>query len=270
MSLNKPRVGLALGAGAARGLAHIGVLQVLQEENVPIDLIAGSSIGSVFGAMLACRQDFHRLERLILEIRQKQFIDISVPRMGLLKGNKVEEMLRLLTHNKNFDQLDLPLFVVAVDLVKGEKVIINEGNVAEAVRASIAIPGIFKPVLAGGRVLVDGAVMDRVPIAVTREQGAEIVIAVDVKFGGSERKTQQVNNIFDVILLSLDLLDRELASRFIIEADVLIQPDLSDINPNNFDDAHNGIIRGRAAAKEMLPSIKQLISEPRPVRNNNK
>jgi len=168
--VKKPRIGLALGAGAARGLAHIGVLQVIKEENIPVDLVAGSSIGSVFGALFACGHDFQRLERLAYELRQKQFIDLSVPRMGLLRGNKVEEMLRLLTQNKNFDQLDIPLYVVAVDLVSGEKVIINEGNVAKALRASIAIPGIFQPVGTDGRVLVDGAVMDRVPINVVRER----------------------------------------------------------------------------------------------------
>lgn len=259
MAGKKPRVGLALGAGAARGLAHLGVLQELIKAQIPIDLVTGSSIGSVFGALYACGHDFNRLERFALELKQKHFIDFTVPRMGLIRGNKVEEMFKLLTQNKTFEELNVPLYIVSVDLVTGEKVVFETGSVAKALRASVAIPGIFQPLVMDGKVLVDGAVLDRIPIGVAREKGADLVIAVDVKYGGERRKVQSVNNIFDVILLSLDLLDRELVSHTIVDADIVIRPELSDINPNNFDDAHEGIVRGRKAAREMLDDIVKLI-----------
>jgi len=257
----KPKVGLALGAGAAKGLAHIGVIQELLKAKVPIDLIAGSSIGGVFGALLACGHDFERLERLAFEMKQKLLFDLTVPRMGIIKGNKIEELLRLLTQNKNFDQLDIPFYVVAVDLIEGEKVVFDSGNVAKALRASVAIPGIFQPVIMDEKVLVDGAVLDRVPISVVKEKGADIVIAVDVKFGGCDHKKNKVTSIIDVIILSLDIIDRETVNKNILGADVLIQPDLSDLNPNNFDQAHQGIVRGKTAARQAIDTIFRIIDQ---------
>jgi len=181
--------------------------------------------------------------------------------MGIIKGNKIEELLRLLTQNKNFDQLNIPFYVVAVDLIEGEKVVLDSGNVAKALRASVAIPGIFQPVVMGEKVLVDGAVLDRVPISVVREKGADIVIAVDVKFGGSDHKRNKVSSIMDVIILSLDIIDRETVNKTILGADILIQPDLSDLNPNNFDQAHQGVVRGKTATRQAIDTIFQVIDQ---------
>ena len=165
-----PVVGLALGAGALKGLAHLGVLKVFAAEKVPIHLITGSSIGSVFGALYAAGVDMEFLEKIIEQLPPKGYFDLAVPKMGLIRGNKIESFLRILTKNKHFADLDIPLYVVAVDLEKREKVIISEGSVAEAVRGSVAIPGIFTPKYWQGRVLVDGADLDRVPIIIARER----------------------------------------------------------------------------------------------------
>lgn len=252
-------MGLALGAGAARGMAHLGVLRVLVQAGVPIDMIAGSSIGSVFGALYAVGADLELLVGLAERLSQKHLIDLTVPRLGLIRGNKIEEMLRLLTKGKTFDELSLPLYVVAVDIETGEKVIINKGSVAEAVRASIAIPGIFHPKRLDGRLLVDGAVLNSVPIDVARENGADFVIAVDVKYGGLAKRAS-INNIFDVILHSIDLLQLEVARVSSAECDILIQPNLAHINPARFDQAVECIRLGEEAAHAALPRIKELLS----------
>ena len=193
-----PKVGFVLGAGAAKGFAHLGVLKVLEAENIPFDLIVGCSMGSVFGALYGAGVDLHLLEKMLEHLPQKQLFDLAVPKMGLIRGHRLEALLRLLTKDKDFSQLDIPLFVVAVDIEKGEKVVINEGSVAEAVRASIAIPGIFAPKRWRDRLLVDGAVLERVPVGVARKCGADIVIAVDVKFGGEGRRELKITNIFEV------------------------------------------------------------------------
>ncbi|WP_088552968.1 patatin-like phospholipase family protein [Calderihabitans maritimus] len=260
---NEPTVGLALGAGAARGMAHLGVLQVLEEAQIPVHLIAGSSIGSVFGALYACGSDLKMLEKLAVELKSSQFIDLTVPRIGLIKGQKVEALLNLLTKKMTFDELRIPFYAVAVDIEKGEKVVINKGSVAEAVRASIAIPGIFHPKRLHGRVLVDGAVLERIPVSVLREQGAEVIIAVDVKYGGTENQELKAQNIFDIMLHAIDLLDREVVKHKVLEADVIIQPDLAHIGPTRFDLAAECIALGREAALDALPSIKQVLEQRR-------
>ena len=202
-----PVIGLALGAGALKGFAHLGVLKVLTAEKVPVHLIAGSSIGSVFGAFFAAGVDLAFLEKIFEQLPPQGFFDLAVPKMGLIRGNKIESFLRLLIKNKHFADLHIPLYVGWT--WRREKVVISEGPVADAVRGSIAIPGIFTPKFWQGRLLVDGAVLDRVPISTAREQGADVVIAVDVKFGGDQNRTTKVTNIFEVILNSIELMEKE-------------------------------------------------------------
>ncbi|MEW6662676.1 MAG: patatin-like phospholipase family protein [Bacillota bacterium] len=251
-----PVVGLALGAGAAKGLAHLGVLQVLEEAGVPVHLVAGSSIGSVFGALYAMGSDLKMLEKVASELKHGFLVDVCVPRCGLLKGGKVESFFRLITKEMTFDQLKIPLYAVAVDVEAGEKVVISEGSVAEALRASTAIPGIFQPKEWRGRKLVDGAVLDRVPVQVAKDKGAEMVIAVDVKFGGSNC-IHKVNTIFEIILQSIELMDRELMKYRLEEADIVIRPDVSHISQAAFHRAAECIQIGREAALQSLPSIRE-------------
>ena len=254
-----PCVGLALGGGSARGFAHIGILQVLEEEGIEIDMIAGTSIGSIFGALYLSGCDLYILEKLSKEFRQNSYMDVAVPRLGLLKGDKIEALIRLLTKNYTFEKLSKPFFAVAVDLQKGERVILEKGMVAEAVRASISIPGIFVPKKIGASFLVDGAVLELVPVNVLREKGADKIIAVDVRFGGSEGRIFEVHNIFDVILQADEFAKRNSIEKARENADVFIQPDLGEFNPTDFNNAWKTIAIGRAAAKEAIPEIKSLI-----------
>lgn len=179
----RPHIGIALGSGAARGFAHIGVLKALHEANIPIDIIAGTSMGAVVGATYAMGYSINQLEDMALQMRWRSLYylaDPTLPRQGVIAGNKIEKYFEILTKGKKFEQLKKPLIVVATDIFSGEEVRINKGSVAKALRASIAIPGLFSPVKSEQRILVDGSVTASVPILAAIDGGADIVIAVDV------------------------------------------------------------------------------------------
>ncbi len=180
------RVGLALGSGGARGWAHLGVWQALREKNIQVDFIAGTSMGAVVGAFLAAGRD-EALRELALNLdwkRLRQFFwEVSLSRSGLTDGKKLLEETRKLMGVKEFRQLNLPFRAVATDLNTGGEVVLSSGNLLEALRASLSIPGVFSPVWVGKRLLVDGGLVNPVPVNVARSMGAQVVIAVDVSQG---------------------------------------------------------------------------------------
>lgn len=253
--MGRPVVGLALGSGAAKGYAHIGVLQVLEREKIPVDLIVGSSIGSLIGALYAAGIDPIMLERLVHQIRRRNWVDISVPKKGLIVGNKIEAILKLLTKNLNFDQLRIPLGVVTTDLCSRQSVLLKEGNVASAVRASIAIPGIFCPVEEGGKVLVDGGVLDRVPGSWARTMGADFVIGVELGFSDH----LPPNNIYEILIQTFDVMGREIQALKHYDCDVLICPELSDVDGLAFNKIDKCIKEGQRATEKVLPRILDLL-----------
>lgn len=256
MSGGKKKVGLALGGGSARGFAHIGVFKVLEEAGIHVDLIAGTSMGAVVGAFYCSGMELSLMERLAGQIQRKTWLDWTFPRMGLASGEKLEQLILLLTRKRVFSQLEKPLAVVATDLVRGEKVVIQDGVVARAVRASAAIPGVFCPVEYRGRTLVDGAVVERVPVSTAREMGADIVFAVDL---GIYVDANKPNHIMDVIAQSLDIMQRDQCRRSIDSADLVIWPQLKDVAPGQFDRAHQAVQAGEDATRAMLPQIKELL-----------
>ncbi|MDX9872336.1 MAG: patatin-like phospholipase family protein [Clostridia bacterium] len=250
------KLGLVLGAGGAKGLAHIGVLQVLQRENIKIDLLAGSSMGALVGAAYAAGTDIDILEKFAGEINQSLIMDMNLPRVGLLKGDRALELIRLLTHQKNFDALKIPLAVVATDIHRGEPVVFREGNVAQAVRASISIPGVFNPVRINGRLLVDGAVTERLPVFALQEMGADYIIAVDVKTFSQGEEAVKVRNIYDVIMQSIEIMEGKAASRSMEMADCLITPDTRAFSITDFSCGVRCIAAGREAALLKTDQIK--------------
>jgi len=255
--MQRPTVGLALGAGSARGMAHLGVLMALQEENIPIDVIAGTSIGSIFGALYADGADLNMVSKIAENIRHEQLVDVTLPKMGLIKGDKVEEFFRLITKDKSFDQLAKPFYVVAADIETGEEVIINTGKLADALRASASIPGVFQPKKIGNRLLVDGATKNYVPINVLKMHGVDYIIAVDVRFGGKIGIKYNVQNIFDVILIALEISHLDSIKQLGSECNVLIQPNLSHISPARFDLVQECMEIGMEETKKHLSTIKE-------------
>lgn len=179
----RPRIGLALGGGGVRGYAHLGVIKALREAHIPIDVIAGTSMGAVVGAAYATGYRIEELVDMAIQMRWRRLFDLvdpTIPRQGVIAGNRLEKYFNTLTGTREFDQLEKTLIVVASDIATGEEVRINSGPVARALRASTAVPGIFCPVKSERRLLVDGSVTTPVPVVAAVEAGAAVVLAVDV------------------------------------------------------------------------------------------
>lgn len=256
--MDRSKVGIALGAGASRGLAHIGVLKALKKWGIDIDMVAGTSAGALVGALYCCGIDLRVLEMVAESIPRKDLLDLSVPRVGFIKGYRIEQLVKLLTREMRIEELPIPFKAVAVDLVRGEEVVFDTGYIYKAVRASISVPGIFTPVYEGERVMVDGGILDRVPVGVVKEMGADIVIGVDVGFSGVKGCME---SIFDVIFRSIDIMEREILKNRVIDADLLIKPYLGDIDPYRFDQAEECVREGYDVTEAAIPRIKQIISE---------
>ena len=194
MEAKRPKIGLALGGGGPRGLAHIGVLKVIEENGIPIDCVAGASMGALIGAVYAAGVETERLEEIALNMDLKQtalMLAPTIARSGLIEGGRVREFIKSFVGDANIEELKIPFAAVATDINTGEEMVIDRGSVAEAVRASISVPGIFTPVRLGERFLVDGGLVNPVPISVVREMGAEAVMAVNVMVS-VERNAQRI------------------------------------------------------------------------------
>ncbi len=260
------KVGLALSGGAARGLAHVGVLRVLQSEGIPIDIITGTSAGAVIGAIYAWNQDTARITRDALDANWKRIaplIDPSLPKSGFIKGKKIKDLLATyIGGNIKFSDLRIPFACVATDIDTGEEVVIDRGSVPEALRASISIPGIFTVVKREGRYLVDGGLTTPVPASVVRRMGADFVIAVNVTPDVNDRikRIEKEPNIFQVMLQSIYITTYSLARNNLEDADIVIEPDLASIGAGDFHKAQELIIQGEQAARNATPEIKKKLN----------
>lgn len=256
--MGNPKIGLALGSGGARGFAHLGVLKVLTDANIPIDYIAGSSMGALIGSFYCSGHSMEHLYKLATTFRRKYYLDFSVPKMGFISGKKIKEFIKLFTHGKKIEELNIPLAIVATDLLTGEKVIFREGLLPEAVRASISIPGIFIPERIEGRLLVDGGVVDRVPVSVVKEMGADIVIAVDC---AHFKENTEITSIFDVIMQSIDIMQDELVRQRAINTDILLRPRVEHYSARAFKDIEEIIKIGEQETLQSLSSITNAIDK---------
>jgi NTE family protein len=250
----RKKIGLALGGGAARGAAHLGVLEVLEREGIRPDYVAGASAGSVAGAVYCAGLNLDEMKRLALELQWKKLGRVTRPRLGFFDGKRLEEYLNETIGPLQFEDLEIPLATVAVDIVRGELVVLREGPVAPAVRASCAIPGIFTPVERGEQILVDGGMLNNVPVSVARDMGADYVIAVDL-FPPAIRETKP-RNLFEMLHLSLYTLTRT-AHREGPGADCLIVPAIGQFSLVDFSQVEALIEKGRAAAEAKVKQIKQ-------------
>jgi len=275
---SSPRIGLALSGGGARGLAHIGVLKVLEREGIPIHLLAGTSMGGLVAAAYAAGLSPHDLEKEALRMSNPRWLitllDRGLPRRGLLAGQKVIGYLAEHLGEITFDQLRVPLALVAVDLNKGEKVILREGSVLEAVRATIALPGLFAPVERGEQMLVDGGLLDNLPADVVREMGADVVIAVDIstdekvvalftrELHGRRFVPESLVDMVDVLWRSVAVMMKEVNRRNLELAspDLLIHPDIPQgvTALTGLTRAAEVIAAGERAAQEALPRLREL------------
>lgn len=254
----RPLVGLALGGGVVRGMAHIGVLQVLQAEGIPIDFVAGTSVGSLVGAAFAGGVDLQELERLVPTLSWPKLVAPSWPRNGMLNSTKLGRFVDSLIGKRQIEELEIPYAAVAVDHATGEEVILREGPVSLAVRASAAIPGLFQPINMDGRRLIDGGLVNNVPASVVRSMGADIVIAVDVRDYNYFDPGEQGGLIVS-FLRGYDIMIHRAARTELEWADVAIQATKAGSNPYSFKLAQALIEAGREQARQALPTIRRAL-----------
>lgn len=265
------RVGLALSSGAARGLAHIGVLAVLEKEGIPIDMIAGTSMGSLVGAVYAKGQDINRMKQLAVELGHEKFsffTDPALPKSGLIRGRKIGSMLRSIIGDIEFQDLKIPFACSATNIVNNQEVVIKQGLVREAVRASCSIPILFTPAKLEGRYLVDGGLVDPLPVKVLREMGADFVIAVNVIPAGqdanyetsNDTRTSNCPNIISIAIQTVNIVSTRALIPSLNGADVIIEPRVSHINLGAFHRADEFISKGEQAAHASIFEIKRLLT----------
>jgi NTE family protein len=254
----RPKVALVLGGGAARGFAHIGVIRALEQEKIPIDLVVGTSVGSLIGAIYASECE---LEWTAFSLQKEHLFDFAMlaafTGMGPVKGDKLEEFVRAKIPAANIEDLKLPFAAVATDLNRGTRVVLNRGPVSKAVRASSAIPGVFSPVEHQGRLLVDGGVVDNIPISAAREMGADIVIAVDISENVSNFN---ITNLMDVVIQSVNIMFRENVGAKKKDADVLIAPAVGNVAMLDFTQKKRCMQAGIEAAQKAVPEIREKIA----------
>ena len=271
MTHRLPRIGIALGAGSARGWAHIGVLQALKDQGIVPDLVCGTSIGALVGAAYADDR-LAELEQWVSSLTWRKvvgFLDIGFS-SGLVKGNRLFTFLKGDLLDKQVEELKRPFAAVATDLATGREIWLREGPVADAVRASIAMPGLFTPWSNDERMLVDGALVNPVPVSLARAMDADFVIAVDLNANLVGRYARAKNGVpfkrpgmIDVLTSSLNIMSERITrSRLAGEpAEVVIQPRLAELGLMEYHRGQEAIAEGRAAADLMIPHIKRMLEE---------
>jgi len=259
----QPGIGLALGGGFARGLAHIGVLKVLEEENIPIRFIAGTSVGALIGAAYCSGLTIPELEVVSTRVRFKHFARWTLSRYGFASNQRMIGFLNSILKVKTFEELRIPLAVTATDFTTGEGVVFHSGPLVDPVRASCAYPGMFLPVKVRGRLLIDGMLSYTVPTVPLRQMGAEFVLGVHLK--GRWVNGEGPRHLFDVIGQCFAIAQEMGSSQWKDAADLVVEPDVNGYKYDAFEHSSNLIRAGEIVARAALPEIRRRLNvEPAP------
>ena len=250
------RIGLALGGGAARGFAHIGVIKVLEAQGIIPEIIVGTSAGAVVGALYAVGNTGFELQKLAFKLDESKISDWSMPDRGVLKGESLQQFVNDAVGQRPIESLKKRFAVVATDLNSGESILFRTGNTGMAVRASATVPGIFRPVSISGHEYVDGGLSSLVPVRSARQMGADVVIAVDIS---AHPGNQPVRGMLDILLQTFTIMGRNLARFELKEADVVIRPLVDGVGSTDFQARHDAILEGEKAAQAALPQIREAI-----------
>jgi len=256
MLKNKPKknIGLVLSGGAVLGIAHLGVLKVLEENDIPVDIIVGTSAGSLVGAFMAAGYSSDQLFDMVRNLSWSKISKLTIPKMGLLDSKQLEHYIDSELGRIDFLNLQKKFAAVAVDITTGGQVVFIDGIVSQAVRASCAIPGVFTPLVQDNRILVDGGVLNFLPTDVARKMGADYIIAV--KLTPSISNSKPPENIIHILINSFQLALAQIAEHA-PNGDVTIVPDLAGLNPHDFKQVEILYERGRIAALKSIDQVKQ-------------
>ena len=255
-----PKLGLALGGGAARGFAHIGVIQVLEENGIKPDLVVGTSAGSLVAAFYASGKTGAQLQWLADTMDESQLTDWTIPFMsrGMLRGEALGRYVNSQLNGAKIEDLKMPLGIVATDLQTGDSILFRRGDIATAVRASSAVPSVFEPVRIGNKDYVDGGLVSPVPVRSARQMGADIVIAVDISSRPEDAKT---SDMLKVLLQTFSIMGKSISQLEMAQAEVVVRPALPDVGSAEFAARQKSIEAGRAAMKLALPALKAALAK---------
>ncbi|MCI0339187.1 MAG: patatin-like phospholipase family protein [Acidobacteria bacterium] len=256
----RPVVGLALGGGMARGCAHVGVLRELDKNEIPIDLIAGTSVGSLIGGAYAAGLTPDQIEAIALKISWNDLGRVTISRLGFYDSKRTEDFIRANFPVTEFEGTRIPFGAVATDIQTGKMVVFTEGSLPLAIRASCAMPIFYTPVLVNGRMMVDGGLVGHIPASVARMMGADIIIAVDVN--SQHLPIPQPTHLFTVMSQALSIMGRSTVSYLYTDADIVVRPQIEHVRPDDLSKAREMIAAGEEAALRVVPNIKKML-EPR-------
>lgn len=258
------KIGLALGGGAARGFAHIGVIKALESQGIVPDIVVGTSAGSLVGALYAAGNNGFALQKMALEMDEATISDWSIPlfsrHVGVLKGEALQQYVNRAVKNVPLEKMKIPFAAVATDLQTGLPILFKRGNTGMAVRASSAVPGVFQPVKIGERSYVDGGLVSPVPVRFARQMGADFVIAVNIS---SQPEVQSAETTLDVLLQTFAIMGQSINRFELKEADIVIQPSLGAMKGNDFNSRNLAVLSGEQAAMAAMAEITQKLQARR-------
>ena len=256
------KLGLALGAGSAKGFAHIGVLQELDAAGIKIDMISGSSMGAIVGGIYSVGTDLNMLERFITSLNLYGYLDVKLPlSAGLIKGERIQELVRVFTHNKTFAETKAPFCCVAVDAETAKLDVLETGPLHESIRASMSIPALFEPTKLNGRTYIDGGVLERVPCKALRDRGMDVIIGVDVGYHGDAKDVSDMG-VYSLMNHTISIMQWELTKFRREESDIMLVPEVLFVKGRfQTDQAGEVIAEGRRTVRRALPQIRALLEE---------
>ncbi|WP_457095417.1 patatin-like phospholipase family protein [Lysobacter sp. P5_B9] len=254
------RVGIALGGGAAKGFAHIGVIKMIEANGIHIDVVSGTSAGSVVGALYASGMDAFQMQKTAFGLDETQIRDVSLFSGGVVKGQKLQDYVNQLVGGRPIERMKKPFAAVSTQLETGERTVFVRGNTGQAVRASSSIPGVFEPVVIGQKHYVDGGVVSPVPVDAARQLGADFVIAVDISTKASGKNP---GSLLGTVNQSITIMGQKLGQQELARANVIIRPGVSDIGPADFEQRNNAILEGERAALAVMPQIRAQLARLR-------
>jgi NTE family protein len=253
-------VGLALGGGAAKGFAHIGVIKMLEASGIQVDVVAGTSAGSVVGALYASGMDAFAMQQAAISLDESSIRDVRLFSGGLVQGQKLQDYVDGLVRQRPLERLKLPFAAVATELETGRRTVFRHGDTGQAVRASCSVPGVFEPVAIGGRHYVDGGVVSPVPVDAARELGADFVIAVDISARSDGTLPE---DMLGIVGRSVVIMGQHLGVQELARADVVIRPQVNDIGAADFAQKERAIMEGEKAALAAIPLIRARLAAAR-------